>query len=124
MINTDSVNDFASNTRALRQLVEDESQGQFNQDEVDGETSALADKELRFQAALSALMMDKGVRDFARADGPRFQRRYGLTDKQMIALALVAIHTGEATLHRELADMQIHKTSPDAPVGSCCCSCP
>ena len=90
---------------------------------VDAELSTFEDSELRFQSALSALMQDKDARDLARIDGVRFQKRYRLTNKQMISLALVAIHTGEATLHRELRDLT-RLNDDSAVIGSCCCSCP
>ncbi len=116
--------EIRADAMALQNLVDDIRRAASEQVQVDLERSVLDDREIRFQAALCALMQDKDARDFARANGPLFQKRYQLNDKQMIALALVAIHTGEATLHRELRDMQIQKSNPDAPVGSCCCSCP
>jgi hypothetical protein len=111
---------------ALQILLDDHSKSiatAAQSDAVDAEENPLRDAEMRFQAALSALMSDQDARDLARENGVRFQKRYRLTNKQMISLALVAIHTGEATLHREMRDLK-RLSDPSAVVGSCCCSCP
>lgn len=91
--------------------------------------SDLTESEARFALAMMRLVQDIDERRSAEFDGFAFQRKYKLSNHQMMLLAACAVGAGEVHARWEAAqiewDLSQHGDGPgDNPVGSCSCCCP